>query len=131
MRKLIFSVVTALFCSFGTATYSFTLEGIVEQCHIWSKTNFSYDLNKLAPFERFNVGVCIGYMSAFKDAGIFNCALKKGNLAGKFPAFNFHENYNTQQLAQLTLNFKRDNPEKWKHNPADLAFDMLPNGKCN
>ncbi|XDZ70291.1 hypothetical protein AB8879_09970 [Alphaproteobacteria bacterium LSUCC0744] len=130
MRKLIFAV-AGLFSLIGTSAHSSTLEGVAKNCHTWSTVNFGSDLNSLTSLDQFKVGVCIGYMSAFRDAGATNCLIQKQKSDHNFAAFHFHENYSIQQLAQLTLNYKRDNPDKWGWIPALVAADIATNGKCD
>jgi len=127
MRKVIFGVI-AMLCLSGTPAHSYTLESIAETCHAWSEANFSGNVDGE---QMFNVGICIGYFGAFRDGGVMNCLIQKQLPDFKFAAYGFHNNYSIKQLAQLTLNFKRDNPDKWDFNPAILASEMLPNAKCD
>lgn len=130
MRKLIFAI-AGLFSLIATSAHSFTLEGIAKSCHPWSKTNFSYDISGLDLEEQLAVGVCIDYMAAFRDARNMNCGFQKQLPDLKVAAFHFHSNYSIQQLAQIALNYKRDNPDEWGYNSAQIAFKMLPNAKCD
>ena len=127
MRKQIFGA-AALFCLCGTPAHSYTLENIAEVCHAWSEANFSDIVDEE---QRLDVGVCLGYFAAFKAAGAVNCMIKEQRPNWTFAAFGFHNNYRVEQLVQLTLNFKRDNPDKWGLSPALLAAEILPNAKCD
>jgi hypothetical protein len=130
MRKLIFAV-AGLFSLIGTSAHSFTVEGVAKICHTWSKINFSAEISGLNQKEQLEVGLCMGYMAAFRDAGSTNCLIQGQDQEHTFAAFHFHENYSIEQLAPLTLNYKRDNPDKWGWNLALVAVDIATNGKCN
>ena len=126
MLKLIFGA-SALLCLSGMPAHSFTLENIAEICHPWSEANFSTNVN---PEMELDVGICIGYFGAFREAGAVNCMIKKQVPEIAVSAFGLHNNYSVEQLVQFTLNFKRDNPDKWQVSPAIIASKILPNAKC-
>jgi hypothetical protein len=127
MRKVIFGVI-AMLCLSGMPAHSFTLEGIAQTCHAWSESNFAASIDRELELD---TGTCIGFFGAFRDAGVMNCMLQKQLPDLKFAAYGFHNNYSIKQLVQLTLNFKRDNPDKWDVSPAVLWLEILPNPKCD
>ena len=128
MRKQIFGA-AALLCLSVTPAHSYTLEKIAENCQRWSEVNFSDNLR--GDKELLDMASCFGYFTAFKTGGALNCMIKKEFPDLQFFAFGAHNNYSVEQLVQFTLNFKRDNPDKWGYSPALLADTMLPNAKCD
>lgn len=135
MRKQIFGA-AALFCLSGTPAHSFTLEQVADMCIPWSEVNFSFEIERLDRVKRNRAMMCMSYMEAFREAGDTNCYLREavrehGQPDMVFAAFDFHRNYSSQQLAQFTLNFKRDTPDKWDLPVSVLAKEMLPDAKCD
>ena len=131
MRHLILSLF-ALFCLCGTAKAApVTLYKVYEACATWSDINFSMEPKSGA--ERVDVTYCLAYMQAWRDAAHVNCIWKElqpdHEVSAAFHRFN---NLSPKQLAQLTVNYAKSNPEKWEIGFASLG-GLITNdvGKCN
>jgi len=132
MRNFIFAL-AAMFCFLGTGVKAMTLQTLYTSCLAWADIGFAHKFNvaELGAEKTVKVVGCMTYLSAWRDASGMNCYVREHHHPEMGQAaFGFSNNINPEQLAQMTINFAKVNPELWDANPSYMYDAIAPSGKC-